>query len=70
MDDFKSHFTSERHQNVLKNEAARKNMRDAQAKAVSKRYHGELDKAGSILVIVAWMIVCGMSMRLFPAVCS
>ena len=67
-DAWRRHESSKRHQKSLQLDSSRNNMRDAQKTTVAKRYFAQLDSAGSILVIVAWMMICNISMRLFPAV--
>lgn len=66
--DFKQHQKTKAHTEAEDAQQARLNMERAQQQGSKKRYFGELNEAGKIIMVVAWMMVCGISLRHFASV--
>jgi hypothetical protein len=68
--DFTEHAGSKQHQRAMENKVFAASMQNAREQAAFNHMQAVESDSGKLCVLVAWMISNGISLRLFPTVCS
>jgi hypothetical protein len=67
--EFNRHHRSTQHKQAEEARALAEGFQDARDSFVAERISFDIDAAGKLLIIVAFMVANGVSLRLFPQVC-